>query len=247
MFNISLPSMRQILTFLIFLIVLNSCTSELKPVIFKISSVETSFDADIRVTFDKAMGDSELSEAINAHVESTIISTINPSEIRSELNTVLKDFNSEYVNFKKEFPTDSEPVWELHIETEILYQSPDIITLAISTYEFQGGAHGNDKIKFLNLNAQSGEVLNQNDIISNSSAFKLLAEKYFIKSLTSKVDKLNIEDFFFGKSFQLPENIGFSDDGLVLLYNVYEVASYAQGYTEFVIPFEAVESYLKVN
>jgi hypothetical protein len=56
-----------------------------------------------------------------------------------------------------------------------------------------------------------------------------------------------MEDFFFGKPFQLPENIGFSDDGLVLLYNVYEVASFNQGYTEFVIPFEDIASYLKLN
>ena len=56
-----------------------------------------------------------------------------------------------------------------------------------------------------------------------------------------------MEDFFFGKPFQLPKNIGYSDDGLVLLYNVYEVASFEQGYTEFVIPFDEIKSYLKVN
>ncbi len=247
MFNITSPYLKRIPTFFIFIIVLNSCTPEFKPATFKITSIDTSFEADIKATFDKATGNTELSEAINTHIENTIISTISSPEDKSDLKTVLKDFNSEFVNFKKEFPDASEPVWELHIETEILYQSIDIITLAISTYEFQGGAHGNDKIKFLNLNAKSGEILNQNDIIENSKAFKILAEKHFIKSLGTKEDELNMEDFFFGKSFQLPENIGFSDDGLVLLYNVYEVASYVQGYTEFVIPFEAVDSYLKVN
>ena len=56
-----------------------------------------------------------------------------------------------------------------------------------------------------------------------------------------------MEDVFFGKPFQLPENIGYSDDGLVLLYNVYEVASYDQDYIEFVIPFEELGSYLKME
>ncbi len=90
-------------------------------------------------------------------------------------------------------------------------------------------------------------MLNRNDLIKNITEFKALAETYFIKSLQSKQDVLKMEDFFFGKPFQLPENIGYSEDGLVILYNVYEVASYAQGYTEFVIPFEAAASYLKVN
>ena len=78
-------------------------------------------------------------------------------------------------------------------------------------------------------------------------AFYTLAQKHFVKSLEVEEDNLTMEDFFFGKPFQLPENIGFSDDGLVLLYNAYEIASYNQGYTEFIIPFDDVESYLKIN
>jgi hypothetical protein len=140
----------------------------------------------------------------------------------------------------------SKKIWELNIETEITYQSKEIITIAISTYEFKGGAHGNDKIEFLNLNGKTGAVLNQNDIIKNINDFKILAETHFVKSLENEDKDLKMEDFFFGKPFQLPENIGFSEDGLVILYNVYEVASYDQGYTEFVIPFEDVDSYLKV-
>ncbi len=226
---------------------LNSCTSEFKPATFKTTSIDNTFEADIMVSYDKAKGGNELSEAINSNIESTIISTLNSSENKTDLNTVLKDFNSEYISFKKDFPEASELVWELSVETELTYQSKDVITIAISSYEFKGGAHGNDKIEFLNLNAKTGEILNQNDIIESVDDFKALAKTHFIKSLEVEEDNLKMEDFFFGKPFQLPENIGFSQDGFVLLYNVYEVASYNQGYTEFVIPFEDVESYLKVN
>jgi hypothetical protein len=246
-FNLTSTSLKRILIFSVFLILLNSCTSEFKPTTFKITSIDSSFEADISVTFDKATGHSKLNSAINSNIENTIVNTISYPESKSDLKTVLKKFNLEFINFTKDFPEASEPVWELHIETEILYQSVDIITLAISTYEFQGGAHGNDKIKFLNLNAKSGEVLKQNDIIENRNAFKTLAKKHFIKSLKIKKDQLNTKDLFFGKPFQLPANIGFSDDGLVLLYNVYEVASYDQGYTEFIILFEDAQPYLKVN
>jgi len=239
--------LKRIFPFLIFLILLNSCATEFKSATFETTSIDTAFEADIMATYDKAIGNNELSKTINTNIENAIISTLNSSKNKANLDTVLKGFNSEYLNFHKDFAEDSEPVWELHIETEKLYQSLDIITIAISTYEFQGGAHGNDKIKFLNLNAKTGAVLNRNDLIENIIEFKDLAETYFIKSLESKQEVLKMEDFFFGKPFQLPENIGYSEDGLVILYNVYEVASYAQGYTEFVIPFEAAASYLKVN
>lgn len=247
MFNITSITLKRTLPFLIFIMALSSCTSEFKPASFETITVEKPFEAEISAVYSKATGDKELSNTINANVESAIIETLNTPENKSDLNEVLKAFNAEYLSFKNEFSEVTEPVWELHIETELSYQSETVITLAISTYEFKGGAHGNDKIKFLNLDAQTGEVLSFDDIISQKEDFKALAKKHFLKSIENKDDKLKMEDFFFGEPFHLPENIGFSEDGLVLLYNVYEVASYDRGYTEFMIPFTEAESYLKVH
>jgi len=229
-------------------LLLNSCETEFKPATFKTTSIDKAFEANISAIYDKATGNTELSKTINTNVEKAIVSALSTTdEEQKDLNTYLKGFNTEFVNFTKDFPDASEPVWELNIETEITYQSEAIITIAISTYVFEGGAHGNDQIKFLNLDAKTGQPFSQSDLITNEKDFKTLAESYFLKSLEIENSDLKMEDYFFGEPFHLPENIGFSDDGLVLLYNVYEVASYAQGYTEFVIPFEDVESYLKVH
>ena len=247
MFNISLSNLKRIIPFLIFTLVLNSCTPEFKPVTFETTSIDTEFKADITVTYDKAIENNELSKTVNFNVEKTIIATLNDSTKKTKLEAVLKDFNSEYLNYKNDFPETKEPTWELYIETEKTYQSEEIITIAISTYEFKGGAHGNDKIRFLNLDAKTGKALNQNDIIEDMAKFKTLAETHFIRSLEAEGENLKMEDFFYGKPFQLPENIGYSEEGLVMLYNVYEVASFDQGYTEFAIPFKDVEPYLKVN
>ncbi|MBC2843673.1 DUF3298 and DUF4163 domain-containing protein [Winogradskyella flava] len=239
--------MKRIFFQLVFLISLNSCTSEVKPVAFETTEIESSFDAEITAMYDTAIGNDKLSKTLNFKIEEAIITTLSDATKKTSLESILKDFNMEYLKFKNDFPDASEPKWELHIETEKTYQSEDVITIAISTYEYKGGAHGNDKIKFLNLNTKTGEILNQNAIIENLADFKTLAKTHFIKSIDKENDQIKMEDFFFGKPFQLPENIGFTDDGLVLLYNVYEVASYDQGYTEFVIPFEEASSFLKVH
>ena len=250
MFNKTLSTLKQIMPFLFFVIILNSCDSEIKPITFKTASIDTKYEADISVIYDKAIETNALGKTINFNIEKTIISTLSDASKKTNLVAVLEDFNLEYINFKTDFPEESEPVWELHIETEKSYQSEEIITIAISTYEFKGGAHGNDKLKFLNLNAKTGAVLEQSDILKNIEDFKTLAKSYFIKSLETQPDEdknETIEDFFFGEPFQLPENIGFSDDGLVLLYNIYEIATYDEGYTEFAIPFEEAATYLKIN
>ncbi|WP_179318870.1 DUF3298 and DUF4163 domain-containing protein [Winogradskyella helgolandensis] len=239
--------MKRIIPFLIFVIFLNSCTSEFKPATFDTISVEESYEAEISAVYSKATGSSDLSNAINTNVENAIIATLNTSENKTILTDVLKAFNEEYLSFKKDYAEIDEPAWELHIETELVYQSEDIITIAISTYEFKGGAHGNDKIKLLNLDAKSGKTLDINDFINDIDGFTTLAKAQFITSLEKNKDQLTIENFFFGEPFHLPENIGFSEEGLVLIYNVYEVASYDLGYTEFMIPFDDVEPYLKLN
>ncbi|WP_243473222.1 DUF3298 and DUF4163 domain-containing protein [Winogradskyella sp. MH6] len=231
----------------LYLTLIFSCSNETKTISFENNSYENHYEADISVSIDEAIGNSEVSKIINFKIKEAIISTLSDVTKKTSLESVLEDFDTEFITFKKQFPEASHPAWELHIETEKAYQSEEVITLSINTYEFKGGAHGNDKIKFLNLNANTGEVYKLNDIIDNSDGFKTLAKDHFLKSIDADKENNQIEDYFFGKPFQLPENIGFSEDGLVFLYNVYEVASYDQGYTEFVIPFDAVDPYLKVK
>lgn len=238
---------KRIYILLVTLITFFSCNSEIKPISFETTVIEIPSEADISISIDKAIGNSELSKTINLQIEEAIISTLSEATKKTSLNSVLADFNKEYVDFKTDFPESSDPRWELFIETENIFQSEAIITIAISTYEFQGGAHGNDKIVLLNLDAKTGKVLNHNDIININEKFNSIAEKHFKNSLAQSDRQSTMKDYFFGKSFQLPENMGFSEDGLILLYNTYEVASYAQGYTEFVIPFEEIDELLKVD
>ncbi|NRD22035.1 DUF4163 domain-containing protein [Winogradskyella litoriviva] len=238
--------MKHIPSILVFILALTSCTSDIKPATFKTISVNEVFDAQITATYSKAEGDSELSNTINTNVENVIIETLSTPENKIDLKTLIQDFNTEYLKFKKNFSEESEPVWELDIESELTYQSESVISIAISIYEFKGGAHGNDQIKFLNLDAKTGRVLDLNDIIENKEEFKTLAKSHFKKTFELENSTVNMEDFFFGEPFQLPENIGYSDEGLVLLYNVYEVATYDQGYIEFVIPFEELDSILRI-
>ncbi|TFG74190.1 MAG: DUF3298 domain-containing protein, partial [Flavobacteriales bacterium] len=45
-------------------------------------------------------------------------------------------------------------------------------------------------------------------------------------------------------TFYLPENIGFTKDGLQLLYNPYEVASYADGTIVLTLSYQEVGPFL---
>lgn len=245
MFNKTTMTLKKLFPFIIILVLLSACKDEAQPLEFETHYIDTAYEANITAAYDTAKTDNAQSAAINKNIEDAILQTVNSSENATSLEALLKNFNADYLKFKSEYPEVSEPIWELNIETELTYQSPEVITLAISTYEFKGGAHGNDQITLLNIDPKTGKNLAIDAIINDQKGFTDLAKSEFIAAIEKNDDNTSIENYFFGKPFQLPKNIGFSDEGLILIYNVYEVASYDLGYTEFMISFEKAEPFLK--
>jgi len=120
--------LKRFYSILVFSILVFSCTDEIKPATFNITSIDKAFEAEIVVSYDKAQGNSELSQTINTNIQNAIVNMLgNSREEKRNLDAALKRFNSEYVNFKNDFPEATEPVWELNIETELTYQSNAII------------------------------------------------------------------------------------------------------------------------
>jgi hypothetical protein len=76
-------------------------------------------------------------------------------------------------------------------------------------------------------------------LFSNLNAFQDIAKTYFFNEIADKK-----QNYFDPNNFTLPENIGFDDDGLILLYNTYEIAPYSSGLTEIHIPFDEIDSLL---
>ncbi|OUR93941.1 hypothetical protein A9Q87_04330 [Flavobacteriales bacterium 34_180_T64] len=225
-----------------------SCAVEAK-LIFKEFYLSKTENAIIEINYPKAEGSDPVAQTINTTIESHIAKQIDMSEdtlVNPSLEIVVKQFDDEFIAFKKDFPATAQK-WEALIDSEVTYESNDLISIAINSYLDTGGAHGNSYIEFLNFDPTTGHVLKTSDLIRELEGFTALVETYFLKEEATKSEEEQIEDVFFGKGFQLPESIGFSDDGVIILYNTYEIASYAQGITEFTIPYEDANPYLKIR
>ncbi len=207
-------------------------------------NIEFNENAVIEINAPRAEGDNFISNIINSKIENHIVNMLNFEENESNLllENALVKFDSEYAKFKNDFE-ESALVWEALFEGEVTYQSSKIISIAINSYLNTGGAHGNMNITFLNFDPMTGRLLEFHDLILNKAAFEDVAKKHF-EAAKQASGKTGFVDYFFGEGFQLPENIGFTDDGVILFYNVYEIASYADGITEFVIPYNEIEAYL---
>ncbi|WP_431133371.1 DUF3298 and DUF4163 domain-containing protein [Psychroserpens mesophilus] len=239
--------MKKHLLYIIILSFFFSCKEDVK-IEFSEANIETSEDADISINFPKATGNKDASELINSTIQNYIISQTNLSEdslTNLTIEDAVKRFNTEFNNFKNDFP-DSPQKWEAFIDGEVTYRSPEVICIAINTYLDTGGAHGNTNIKFFNFDSQTGKLYSKADLITDVQALSEIIENTLKNHVKSDSGE-SMENFFFGKDFQLPESIGFSDEGLIVLYNPYEIASYSQGIIEFTISFEEISSFLNIN
>ncbi|MEM1001149.1 MAG: DUF3298 domain-containing protein [Bacteroidota bacterium] len=237
--------MKKFVLFTLVFSLLNSCISDPKKTELDSNTYKLEGHPTVQANVVFVRGEGQHIDKINEVIIDSTIGSIFPDKPLESVPAALEEFVNNYKTFKKDFP-ETEQIWELSVETEVVFQSETVITYSISTYSFTGGAHGNDRIILLNFNPITGEHLKNSDLFKDTNAFLKIAKETFIESQKANNPLFSLEDYFFGEDFRLPENMGYSDDGFILLYNIYEIASYAQGYTEFAIPFEALNGLLNI-
>ena len=225
------------------LLILHSCRKDIE-ISFTNIDVTTKNNTLASINIPFAQGDENVSKKINSEIEQVLISAIEieePNNSKSEtIEESIDKFNAAYNEFNTQFPDTTGP-WEVQIDGEVLVSNPELTSISITSYANTGGAHGNTSINFLNFNSVTGEKLPLEDLFNNLPAFKKIAKEYFDQAIEDKNGLFNPE------TFELPENIGFTEEGVILLYNSYEIAPYTTGIIEFTIPIEKISKVLAIN
>ncbi len=157
----------------------------------------------------------------------------------NDLKKVTQDFLFDYYMFKRSFPS-VKTVWYFKLKSEPIYEHDSLLCFAFSSEKYHGGTHAIAGKYFITINRYTGKRFWPLNLISDIDTFKNIAEKKFrkLKGLNPD-DNLNKAGYNFDNNkFKLPSNIGLNDKGFVLRYNVYEIAPYAMGPTEFTIGFK---------
>ncbi len=201
----------------------------------------------ISIEIPWAIGAETRSKKINQKISNHIIKLIDYQEENKfiDLDALSEKFIEDYETSSREFPEYNIP-WEASVEGKISHRSSDLISIEVDLALFTGGAHGYSSVSYLNFNPKTGEQLLPRDLFSDE--FKSYAENLFRqKNEIPKDQSINSTGLFFDNdSFQLPQNIGFSKNKIILIYNAYEVASYAEGGIQLEIPIMDVEEFIKI-
>jgi hypothetical protein len=206
--------------------------------------------AKVTIDYCKIIGKKEVTDKINFTVGNAIIYFLKSNfEKNIKANTITEaanNFLKSYENDKKEFPETSPYIAEISITTS--FSSSSILCLKTDFYSFTGGAHGNGRTTFLNFDPLTGNLKPTSSILNNKKEFTDFVEKVFRnkKEIPLK-DPINSTGYWFeNENFYLPESIGISKTEVIIIYNQYEIASYADGPIEIRIPIDKAKPYLNL-
>ena len=202
----------------------------------------------VTIHIPRALDDKPISNIINNSVKEEVISLlIYDDEIEAtNIEEAIQSFKNGYLELKKMYP--DEPVgWEADIEGKVTYEDKNILTIQVNAYSFTGGAHGFSSTRFLNFDKAKVLEMETMELFKDPLEFQSFAEGKFRDQEKIPVNgSINATGFMFeDDKFYLPENIGFTQEGLQLFYEQYEVASYADGPIILTLKFKELEPYLK--
>ncbi len=159
-----------------------------------------------------------------------------------------KEFIDDYNDFKKQTP-DYTVGWYRDVSITLLLFNDSLLSLQLTDESYAGGAHGNYALTFMNVRPGTGAPFLLTDFLKPGyeSELNRMGEEVFRKN-RDLPDTASFEFngyTFDGNHFALNENYGFSQEGISFYFNSYEIAPYALGPTEVLIPYDRIREWIK--
>ena len=205
--------------------------------------------AEVSLDYILFIGNDPITEMINDKItdfiKSSLIYNVEDSTNIPTIALAVEKFLNTYQLDKKEFPEISPYFAEISVSNS--YRSEELLSLEMKQYLYTGGAHGYGATWFLNIDIKTGEEIPTYDLLKNEEEFIRFAELKFREKMEIPFDEsINSTGFWFeDDTFYLPETLGFQDKNLIILYNPYDISSYASGMIELSIPIDEVIPFLQ--
>lgn len=204
----------------------------------------------IQVNYLQAITDDDKATLINQQIQDKIISKI--IDVNEQANEVqhidqaIAIFISDFKKYERDLG-NAFMLYELETSMSILLHTESVVSMELNYYIFTGGAHGYNGTLFLNFDAKTGKMLQHKELFSNFEDVLAYAEKEFRSVYEIAPDSsISAHGFWFeNNQFHLPKNVGFTKNAMLLQYNPYEIASYAEGAITLKIPIEEITPFLK--
>ena len=162
-----------------------------------------------------------------------------------------KGFKEEALAFRSQVELEAKKAYEELtkapyevITTYQIHSLKDYLSLTITYYQYTGGAHGISQVISHNYDLASGNRLELKDIFKKDYNYQEVINKVIKEAITKKP-----EDFFPDAFQGISQNQSFyiGREGIIIYFQNYEIAPYAAGNPEFLIPYSIIREGLNIN
>lgn len=237
--------MNKFLLFLTVLLLVSSCRDE--KTLGMLPMTYTQDTPKVQLQLPQADSTIQLGRAVNEALEEEVIALLAFDEALDieDIPMAVRSFTAGYNELIENFA--GTPEWEANVTAAISFEDAHILSLKIESYLFTGGAHGYEEVRFLNFDKRRGREIEGINMFTNFGPVLALAETAFRKMHNIPEEaSINSTGFMFeGEVFYLPDTIGFDSHGMILHYNQYEVASYADGPIRISLPWVDIQPLLR--
>lgn len=257
--------MKRLCCFILGVVLLSACGSvtkelpEKSEVQYEITSFRTTSSPDCEeartcaiyeVTYPVFFGiDTVVSHKIQTLIDASFAMG-DPDAGDKSLQHIATDFVANFKEFSEEF-TESMQGWYYNGQANVNVIEDTLISIGVDEEYYTGGAHGGTGRYFINIDPRNGKEYSWKEFFDPAFEENLhaLGEKIF-RQQRQLADTASLQQNYFEfpeNTFRLNDNYGWTPDGIVFYFNNYEVAPYAAGPTEVLIPMEKIKGWLRVK
>jgi hypothetical protein len=187
------------------------------------------------------------SELVKINIKYPIIRGTSNKKVESRLN---EKFKNDAFNFKDEIEKQASENYEISKKQgfpfrtfeamqdfKVTFNKNNILSIPITIDSYTGGAHGTTIIQPNNIDLLNGKWLSLKDLFKGGTDYKNIV----IKEITEEINKT--PEYYFPNALETVQKLDDSqpfyltEDSIVIYYGHYDIAPYASGIREFVIPF----------
>lgn len=128
-----------------------------------------------------------------------------------------------------------------HIATTVADTTDITITAKTEITDYTGGAHGSRSIQYYNIDSRSGKIFKEAELF-NKDSDKQLTALLGEEAKTTKNGNGDTITLLEPEAVVPNGNFYFGDEGIVYVYNQYEIAPYSDGLIEITLPYEQIKA-----
>lgn len=151
----------------------------------------------------------------------------------NELKESAKENNEEFI---------SAPLYSWTAVPEILPSVNNVVQIVINSDTYMGGAHGMPSAEYLMFDMDLQSQIALSDVLEKNKEkeFYELVNTSFKNYLKNELQlsPREMKEYQQSWEFTLSENFYFDEKGLVLVYQPYQMGSFAQGFIELKLPYD---------